>query len=286
MGTVAGVPPGPTMIGVAYGPGTRSFLNRQPGTVDFVELPFELLNHDPSTASVSRLAPLILHCASMSIAGFVRPGDITLETIARKAAEVNTPWIGEHLAFMSADPLAQNCEGAALHEPTTLTYTVCPQLSEEVLDLVCRNLAELQRRFGIPLIVENSPQYFAIPGSTMSIVDFVIEVHRRCKVGMLLDLTHFTISSLNMGFDPQKEIRRLPLENLIEMHISGLDVQAGTAWDDHAACASDSVFELAATVLEHSRPRAITFEYNWAPDLPDCILLDQMDRMRTMLGNG
>src|SRR6202022_3702938 len=99
----------------------------------------------------------------------------TLKAIAQQAMNLDTPWIGEHLAFLSADPLP----GAALHEPTTLTYTVCPQLSEEVLSLVCNHLTELQARFPVPLIVENSPQYFAVPGSTMSIVDFTIEVHRR-----------------------------------------------------------------------------------------------------------
>lgn len=199
---------------------------------------------------------------------------------------MGTPWIGEHLAFMMADPLPDLCKGAALHDPTTLTYTVCPQLSEEVVDLVCRNLVDLQARFSIPLVVENSPQYFPIPGSTMSIVDFVIEVHRRAKVGMLLDLTHFTISSMNMGFDPHREILRLPLEQLVELHVSGLDMQEGTAWDNHGEVANETVLDLAATVLGRARPRAITFEYNWAPDLPDSVLLEQLARIRGVLGDG
>jgi len=268
------------MVGLSYGPGVQEFIDRNPGLVDYIELPFELLRHDPEVASVQKLAPLILHCASMSVAGFVRPTENTIGAIAQQARQTGTPWIGEHLAFMSADPLER---GAALHEPTTLTYTVCPQLSEEVLQLVCRNLAELQTRFPVPLIVENSPQYFSVPGSTMSIVDFTIEVHRRCDVGMLLDLTHFTISSMNMGFNPRKEIVRLPLEKLVEVHISGLDVQSDTAWDDHAAIADDSIFELAETVFDHAQPKALTFEYNWAPDLPDDILVGQMARIRGML---
>src|SRR5262249_31952847 len=126
-------------------------------------------------------------------------------------------------------------------------------------------------------------QYFSVPGSTMSIVDFTIEIHRRCNVGMLLDLTHFTISSMNMGFDARQEILRLPLKNLVEMHVSGLDIQSDTSWADHAAIAYDSLFELAETVFEHVQPKALTFEYNWAPDLPDDLLVDQMARIREML---
>lgn len=272
--------PNRTIVGLSYGPGVEEFVDRNPGLVDYIELPFELLQHDPAVTSVQQLAPLILHCASMSVAGFVRPSEGTLDAIAMKARQIGTPWIGEHLAFMSADPLER---GAALHEPTTLTYTVCPQLSEEVLQLVSRNLAELQTRFPVPLIVENSPQYFVVPGSTMSIVDFTIEVHRRCDVGMLLDLTHFTISSMNMRFNPREEIVRLPLEKLVEMHISGLDMQSDTAWDDHAAIADESIFELAEIVFDYAQPKALTFEYNWAPDLPDGVLVGQMTRMREIL---
>lgn len=268
-----------TLLGLAYGPGVPPFIERNPGLLDYVELPFELLQHDPNAAEIQKQLPVILHCASMSVAGFVPPSESTLNAIAQHVERTRTPWIGEHLAFMSADPLER---GAALHEPTTLTYTVCPQLSEEVLERVCQNLKELQMRFDAPLIVENSPQYFSIPGSTMSIVDFSIEVHKRCNVGILLDLTHFTISSINMGFDPIKELDRLPLERVVEIHLSGLDMQGDAAWDDHAGLADDSMFELAERVFVRAQPKALTFEYNWAPDLPDGVLIDQIARARKL----
>jgi uncharacterized protein (UPF0276 family) len=270
------------MIGLAYGPGVPELIKRNPGLIDYVELPFELLRHDPSAIEAEALAPLVLHCASMSIAGFVPPSDDTLNAIAILADRTNTPWIGEHLAFISADPLHP---GAALHDPTTLTYTICPQLSEEVLQHACNNISQLQGRFASALIVENSPQYFEIPGSTMSIVDFTIEVHRRSKVGMLLDLAHFMISAMNMKFDPKTEMRRLPFEHLVEVHVSGLDFQSGTAWDDHAGIADESTFELMQIVLNRAKPRAITFEYNWAPTLAEEIIVSQIERTRAMCLN-
>jgi uncharacterized protein len=269
------------LIGMAQGPGVPRLLDRHPGLLDYIELPFELLRHDPSAIKAKKLAPIVLHCASMSIAGFVPPSAATLDAIEAQAEQTRTPWIGEHLAFISADPLP----GGALHDPTTLTYTVCPQLSEEVLDHACANISRLQQRFTVPLIVENSPQYFAIPGSTMSIVDFVAEFHRRTDVGMLLDLTHFRISAMNMNFEARREILRLPLEKVVEVHVSGLDVQAETAWDDHAGLADEETFDLLALVLRRARPRAVTFEYNWAPDLIDDIIVEQVGRVRSMCLN-
>ena len=41
--------------------------------VDYVELPFEHLRRDPKPESLRSGAPIILHSASMSVAGFV-PG--------------------------------------------------------------------------------------------------------------------------------------------------------------------------------------------------------------------
>ena len=114
---------------------------------------------------------------------------------------------------MSADGITEEAERDLT--PTNLTYTLCPQLSEETIDRVAENLSALRSRFSAPLILENSPQYFAVPGSTMPMVEFVREVAERCDVGMLLDLSHFAITSLNTKVDALAEIRCSVLRPLI-----------------------------------------------------------------------
>lgn len=270
----------PTRIGLANGPAVRGFLQRYPELVDYVEIPFEQLRHDARTASVQESLPAILHCASMSVAGFVSPSEDTLAAIEREAVRMRTPWIGEHLAFLSADPFGSE---SAATEPTSLTYTVCPQLSEETAQRVADNLAALQARCSVPLILENPPQYFAVPGSTMSMVELIGEVFSRCEAGLLLDLTHFQITAINMGFDALEAIHRLPLDRLVEIHVSGLTMQSGVAWDDHASIAPEVVFALLDRVLERSRPRALTFEYNWSASVPAAVVARQIARARDML---
>jgi uncharacterized protein (UPF0276 family) len=88
-----------------------------------------------------------------------------------------------------------------------------------------------------------------------------------------------------MDFDARAEIARLPLERLVELHVSGHDVQSGTAWDDHAGLADEATFELVEAVLARSRPRAVTFEYNWAPDVPDDVVVAHIERVRGMLAH-
>jgi uncharacterized protein (UPF0276 family) len=274
-------PSGTTSIGLAYGPSVPAFIEANPGSIDYVEIPFEQLRHTPQLSSVQETIPVVLHCASMSVAGSVPPKDETLDAINYEAERTRTPWIGEHLAFVSADGLKMDEETAGA--PTALTYTVCPQMSEETVELVADNLNALQPRFDVPLILENSPQYFTVPGSTMLMVDFIRAVFERCDAGLLLDLSHFLITMLNTGQDASKEIDRLPLERVVEIHISGWNTQSGVVWDDHATPAGPVVFDLLKRVMRRARPRAVTLEYNWSPSFPQAILKSHLDRVRQMV---
>jgi uncharacterized protein (UPF0276 family) len=193
-----------------------------------------------------------------------------------------TPWIGEHLAYILAsdpDALADGREG----DPIRMTYTLAPQLSERVVERVGENLNRLRSRFDQPIILENSPHYIDVPGSEMSPVEFVREVAERFDVGLLLDLTHFAISAYNVGFDMTAGLRALPLDRVVEIHLSGMSVEDGMAWDDHARLAPPALLEHLAAVLETARPQAITLEYNWATDHRPGDLLGQLDEVRAII---
>ena len=265
------------VVGLAYGPGVRELVASAPGLVDYVEVPFEQLRHTPAVASLQEEIPIVLHCASLSVAGFVPPDEQTVDAIAGEAVRTGTPWIGEHLAFISADGLGDEAD------PTSLTYTVCPQLSEETVERVAENLAALRPRFGVPLILENSPQYFDVPGSTMNMVDFINAVAARADVGLLLDLTHFVITCTNTGVEPVRELERMPLERVVEVHISGLNQQSGIVWDDHATPAPALVFDLLGRLLQRVTPRAVTLEYNWSANFPRGVLREHIERTRRLL---
>ena len=81
----------PPRVGLAYGPGVAELLAAHPGWVDYIEIPFEQLRHAPALAALRETAPLLLHCASLSIAGFVPP---SARTVAAQALAIDTPWIG------------------------------------------------------------------------------------------------------------------------------------------------------------------------------------------------
>jgi uncharacterized protein (UPF0276 family) len=269
-----------TQIGLAYGPGFEEFIAADGGLIDYVEIPFEQLRHTPELGIIQEQIPVVLHCASLSVAGFVPPSRATVDALVDQATRTRTPWIGEHLAFVSADGINEEADRDLA--PTNLTYTLCPQLSDETVERVVENMASFKEVFSVPLILENSPQYFAVPGSRMTMVDFVSEVAAKTDTGLLLDLSHFAITSMNTKVDAVKEIDRLPLERVVEVHISGYNEQEGIVWDDHAAPASSLVFDLLERVASRARPKALTIEYNWL-NFPAAVLLSHIERSRSLL---
>jgi uncharacterized protein (UPF0276 family) len=271
----------PVAVGLAEGPHAAGFIRRQPDVVDYVEVPYEKLRHDHALLEMQEQFPLILHCASLSIGGFVTPDQTTIDDVAHHANLLRTPWIGEHLAFILADPMEPMPGGdPPPDDPISLTYTVCPQLSEETLEKVIENFRGLQARFEQPLILENPPQYFEPPGSTMSLVEFIVRMCERWDINLLLDLTHFLVTAINMKLDPFRELERYPLDRLVEIHLSGLNTQSRIAWDDHSRPAPEPVFELLAAAVERARPAAVTFEYNWTADFSDSLLVEHLARAR------
>lgn len=271
-------------VGLANGPIVRPFLEACRDVIDYVEVPFEQLRHDPAAGDIQHVLPVVLHCSSMSMAGFVPPTDATLSQISEQVLATRTPWIGEHLAFISANELdggepVDDGAGGTIE----LTYTVCPQLSEETVDRVGLNLLRMREVFDVPIILENSPQYFQIPGSTMPMTEFVVRVSQVCDVDLLLDITHFLITAGNMGEDPFRSVRQLPLERVREVHLSGMSHQSGRWWDDHAIPAPQEAFDLLGAIADRIRPDAVTFEYNWASTIPKSVLIEQVQTVRTLL---
>lgn len=272
-------------VGVAYNGAVPAFLDLHPGLVDYVEVPYELLRHDPRVLEVRSLAPVVLHCASLSVGGTVPCPEQTLAEVGDWAARTETPWIGEHLAFITAErghagPAPQEY---APGEPYNIGYTVSPPMNEQTLRRTARNLEAYQERLGLPLLVENSPLYFRVPTSTMTQTEFLRALCGLTSAGLLLDLAHLYITSRTAGFDPVEELGRLPLERVVEVHVSGVDEQPDGLWDDHARRAPAVLRRMLARVAESARPRAVTLEYNWSTNFPAEALAEELAATRETL---
>ena len=267
-------------IGVAYAGYLEEFLGKFPDAFDYVEIPFELLRHNPSVLRLVEIKPTVLHCASLSMVGNIDSSATTIKEIQSWIAATKTPWLGEHLAFISAQGLFDQTPEPDALQPYHIGYTVSPLMNQITVDRVVGRHERYLQMLGLPILLENSPVYFRMPGSTLSQTEFIQQICERSSALLLLDLTHWYITSKQMKFDPFEELLRLPLNRVIEVHISGVDDQEGICWDNHAARAPKIVHDLLAEVLRLTPVRAITLEYNWSRRFPQAALFDELSMVK------
>lgn len=210
------------------------------------------------------------------------PTEATVAAISDWVERTETPWLGEHLSFITAEreKAGPFPDEYAPGEPYNIGYTVCPSMGEASIGHVLRSIELAKDRFYVPMILENPPIYFPVPGSTMSQIEYVNEICDRSGTGLLLDLAHFFITSQTVGFDPLTAIFDYPLDRVVEVHLSGVDSEAGGHWDNHAARAPEIEFDLLSIVLERAPVRGITLEYNWSARFPQAALLQEIGRAR------
>jgi uncharacterized protein len=284
-----------TAVGLSYCAFAERIVARRSAPLDFVEIPFEQLVSTPAAIRLRDKIPLLLHCASLSLAGNAQPAAALVERLAQCIEETRTPWLSEHLAYVRADgrwrdiaehqALLGDADGdGAVTPPFNVGYTVSPQLSPPILERVRDNTLSWRQHLGLPIILENGPIYFQMPGSTMSQSSFISELCASSdKIFLLLDLAHLAITCGNLQLDPYAVLGSLPLHRVVEIHLSGISRQSDLTWDDHSNGAPPIVFELLRYFLCRQRPRAITLEYNWDDDFPVDVLLRDVGRVRDLL---
>lgn len=265
-----------TAVGLAYSSYVDQLVLDEPGLIDFVETPFELLNANPTAARAVTDAgtPLILHSASLSLAGHEPPSADTEAAVGQWMARTNSPWLGEHLAFVSA----ADKTGEPLLD---IGYAVAPCMTSDTVNRVVAAANRYGARYDRPVLLENSPIYFDMPGATMDQAQFIGEICARCPAGLLLDLSHLYITADSMGVDPLDLMLRLPLQRVVEAHVSGVNQEDGGMWDDHTARAPEIVHRMLAALLKKAPVRAVTIEYNWSVNFPLEDLLVDLARVRT-----
>jgi uncharacterized protein (UPF0276 family) len=275
-------------VGIAHADYAYDLVRSNPGLIDYVEIPFEQLLRNPSAIDIRSLVPVVLHCASLSMAGDVPPDDALVDALKRWVSETGTPWLGEHLAYVRADGQLRD---SAAHEafidlsaPYNVGYTVNPQYSKPILERVAASAEDWSQRLGVPVLLENGPTYFNMPGSTMSQLEFIQTLCTRAHgVRLLLDLSHLAITCANLYLDPMQVLRQLPLERVIEVHVSGFHVEGGMCWDDHSARAPLQVFDLLMALRSRVQPRAVTIEYNWDASFPLDVVMEDVRHVRKIM---
>ena len=208
---------------------------------------------DPATRpQLDRLAsthPLVAHGNYGNEFGYEpldeTPGVLRHISIAHA---MNSPWYADHMfygfqasAYMWSSPL---------------------QFSRAEIDRVAGRAAALQDRLKLPLLHENAFYYAPFPGSDLEEAEFIAGIVDKAQTYLLLDLHNVYSNSMNFeGYDPQRFLRTIPLDRVLEVHLAGGQHIEDWYHDFHNHPVPEPVWELLGYVLQHApRLQAVTLE--------------------------
>jgi uncharacterized protein (UPF0276 family) len=263
---------------LGFGLGLRSchfhHLLQHPARVDWFEIISESFmdDHGLSRHVLSTLArdlPIVMHGVSLSI-GSSDPLDMDyLEGLRALAAWIGPAWISDHLSWTGV-------AGYSTHDLMPMPLT------EEALDHVAERVLRVEDVLGRPLVLENPSTYVEYAASTIPEWEFLAALSERTSCGLLLDVNNVFVSSYNCGFDPERYIRALPHDRIVQIHIAGPTSFGRYLVDTHDHPVPTPVWRLYRLAQDRTGGVSTLLEWDAAiPAYPD--LVAELDKARAVL---
>jgi uncharacterized protein (UPF0276 family) len=197
--------------------------------------------------------PVVMHGVSLSI-GSSDPLDVEyLKKLKRLAREVDAKWISDHLCWTGI--LGRNT-----HDLLPVPFT------EETLRHVVERVRVVQDVLERPFVLENPSSYITFQDSTMDEWEFVTRMAEEADCGLLLDVNNVYVSSFNHDMDPDRFIRSLPHERIVQFHLAGHSNYTTHLIDTHDNHVIDPVWELYRTA--HELTGGVSTLLEWDANIP------------------
>ena len=232
--------------------------------------------------AIRRDYPLSLHGTGLSLGSAEGLDRAHLARVRGAVDRFEPGLVSEHLSFSVA---AGNYLADLLPLP----------LTEEALNVVCRNVAEVQDLLRRPILVENPSSYLEFRHSTIPEWEFLALVARRTGCGILCDVNNIYVSSCNHGWQPSAYLAALPPAAIGEIHLAGhsirqIDAMRRIRIDDHGSRVAPEVWSLYAEAL--ARFGLVPTLIEWDTDVPPmAVLLEEAAHAAALIdevaiGNG
>jgi uncharacterized protein len=209
--------------------------------------------------------PVTMHCVSLSIGSAHGMYEPCLTMMDRLQTEWPFHWFSEHLQFQST----LDVQGEVTN--TGIPFPLPP--TREAVVLVADRAASIQRRFGVPFLLENPAHYLADLPSDPDIGDefgLMEQIVTRSGCSQLLDLHNLHCNAINLGFDARAALDRIRLNRVGEIHIAGGSWRDGFYMDAHDGRVPEPVWDL----LEQTLSRA-----PWIPAVVFEVLDEYLERL-------
>ncbi|MES2955990.1 MAG: DUF692 domain-containing protein [Pseudomonadota bacterium] len=279
--------PQPVSIGIGWRhPHYAELLASRP-PLDFLEVHSENFFADGGAAlavlqQARAIYPVSLHGVGLALGSAAGLDVWHLDQLARLVDRIDPVRVSDHACFARG---AVN--GKLVHAGDLLPIP----FNDESLDVLCRNVQQVQERLKRPLMVENLSAYLTLVGSDRSEAEFLTALTRRTGCQLLVDVNNIYVNALNARMtgeqagDPvsacQAWLDQIPPGVVGEIHLAGHCVMDDIVIDDHGSRVAADVWRLYAHAIK--RFGAVPSLIEWDTAVPPLsVLLDEAQQARAL----
>ncbi len=206
-------------------------------------------------AKIKELYPIVMHGVSMSI-GTVDPlNSEYLKKLKKLIKWVKPLWISDHLCWTGV-------AHKTTHDLLPLPY------NHNALKHVVKRIKEVQDYLEMPLALENPSTYLEFKNSDISEAEFIARMVEESGCNLLLDVNNVYVTCYNHRLDPKKYLDSLPLEKVIQIHLSGHSNKGNHIIDTHDDHVIDEVWNLYKYVVNKAGRTPNTM-IEWDDNIPE-----------------
>lgn len=210
-------------------------------------------------ARIKELYPIVMHGVSMSI-GSVDPLNSEYFKKLKKLIDwANPAWVSDHLCWTGV-------AHKNTHDLLPLPYT------EESLKHIIKRIQEVQDTLGRPIALENPSTYLEFKHSTIPEAEFIAAMAKESGCQLLLDVNNVYVTCFNHRLNPKTYLDELPLEQVIQIHLSGHSNKGNHIVDTHDDYVVDEVWNLYKYIINQAGHVPNTM-IEWDDHIPDFPIL-------------
>lgn len=218
-------------------------------------------------ARIAERYPIVMHGVGMSI-GSVDALDANYVRQLKKLSDwVKPQWISDHLCWTG---MAHK----NTHDLLPMPYT------EEALAHIVARIKQVQDMLARPIALENPSTYLEFQTSHILEAEFIARMAEESGCHLLLDINNLYVSCYNHRLDPKAYLDALPLDRVIQIHLSGHRNHGTHIIDTHDDHVIDPVWALYQYAI-YKADRLINTMVEWDDQIPPFAALEaELDKAK------
>lgn len=236
-------------VGLTFMPALASFYQENKDLIDVIEVEPQSMWMDtrPTKGCFSILDGVIeeicslpfnklVHSVAAPVGGSVEPSPAILELLAENIAQLDSPWVSEHLAFNHTQDFHT-------------AFFLPPCQVKDGIDQAVASIQLIRNACGVPVAVETGVNYLKPRKEEIPDSEFLKEIVNKSGCGILLDLHNIYCNQLNGRESIDSFLKGIPLEQVWEVHLAGGISRDGYWLDAHSGEVPQPLLKLCREII-------------------------------------